>query len=208
VTSGSANGQQAGNSAGGSAWPGPWLLPVALVALVALCLVWATSCSSGGGSTDGQTTSSTGNGGSESGDIEGSLGADIKVGAATVTVRALQATFQPAMPEQRLSEETPSAPAANESFYQAYVRVKNTGVTPLRVDPEDFACAIGDSVVAIEPTRSGPSSRSLLKNTSLDLLLTFEGPAGFPPVLLYRPPWYDGVISVSPQVEETTTTAA
>jgi hypothetical protein len=110
------------------------------------------------------------------------------------------------MPEQRLSGETPTAPAAGESFYQAYVRVKNTGVTPLRVDPEEFVCAVGNSVVTIEPTRSGPFSRSLLKNTSLDLLLTFKGPAGFQPILLYRPSWYQGVISVSPQTEETTTT--
>ena len=72
-------------------------------------------------------------------------------------------------------------------------------------------CRIGDKVVGIEPTRSGPYARSLLENTSIDLLLTFEGPAGFQPELLYDPPWYDGMISIRPEAdeppaEETTTT--
>ncbi|MFH0917263.1 MAG: hypothetical protein V1912_12575, partial [bacterium] len=118
-----------------------------------------------------------------------------------------QATFQPAMPLQRLSEQTPSAPASGESFYQAYVRVENGGATPIRVDPSDFACAVGDTVARIEPTRSGPLPRSLLENTSLDLLLTFKAKAGFEPVLLYSPPWYDGVVRIGPQAEETTTTS-
>lgn len=176
--------------------------------MVALsCLMWATGCDSGSGEdTGGSTTSSTGSQGSESGDIEGQVSTAVEVGDALVTVRALQATFQPAMPAQRLSEQTPSAPAAGESFFQAYVRVENRGVSPIRVDPNDFACAVGDSVVRIEPTRSGPLSRSLLENTSLDLLLTFKDKAGFEPVLIYSPAWYDGTIRISPQSEETTTT--
>ena len=183
--------------------------PLAIAALlVALSgLVWATGCDSGSGSDTGEaTTSSTSGQGSKSGDIEAHVGAAVDVGDAVVTVRALQATFQPAMPAQRLSEQSPSAPGPGESFFQAYVRVENRGASPIRVDPNDFACAVGNVVVRVEPTRSGPLPRSLLEKTSLDLLLTFKARAGFEPVLIYSPPWYDGTIRISPQPEETTTT--
>jgi hypothetical protein len=126
------------------------------------------------------------------------VGEEIKVGHALVTVRALQPTFNPVTPERRLSEQDPAAPEGNESFYQAYVKVENDGVTPIRVDAEDFACAVGNSVVGIEPTWSGPPARSLLKSSSIDLLITFKGQAGYEPVLLYSPSWYDGTIRVRP----------
>lgn len=191
----------------GGGRPRRYLMPVIALLVMTSCLMWASACDSGNGeSADGSTTSTTSGEGSQSGDIEGRVGMAIKVGEAVVTVRALQATFQPAMPERRLSEQTPVAPAAGESFYQARVRVENKGVSPLRVDAVDFACAVGDAVVNIEPTRSGPLPRSLLKGTSLDLLLTFKAQAGFEPILLYSPPWYDGAVRVSPQSEETTTT--
>lgn len=186
------------------------------VAILALALAafsgWMAGCDSEeGSSVEGGTTSSTEKGEVETGDIEGVVGDKIKVGAAIVTVRALQATFQPAVPEQRLSEQTPPAPDPGESFYQAYVTVENTDVSPLRVNAKDFVCAVGDSVVAIEPTRSGPLPRSLLKNTSLDLLLTFKAETGYQPILIYRPAWYSGVITVSPAplepVEETSSTS-
>ena len=189
----------------------PVLLLILLLS-IALCAPWAIGCDPADGETaDGGPTSSTEEPETESGDIEGLVDEAIEVGQAIITVRALQATFQPAVPEQRLSEQTPPAPASGESFYQAYVRVENTGDGPIRVDAGDFSCAVGDSVVAIEPTRSGPLPRSLLKSTSLDLLLTFKARAGYQPVLIYDPPWYDGVIRVSPEslqpVEETTTTS-
>ncbi|MFH0916605.1 MAG: hypothetical protein V1912_09195, partial [bacterium] len=112
------------------------LLTSAVLIVALSCLAWATGCDSGSGEdTGGSPTSSTAGQGSESGDIEGQAGTAVNVGDALVTVRALQATFQPAMPLQRLSEQTPSAPASGESFYQAYVRVENGGATPIRVDP-------------------------------------------------------------------------
>ncbi len=179
-----------------------------MIVVMVACIGWAAACDSGsGGSTDGENTSSTDVETPESGDIDGTVGAEIQVGEAIVMVRALQEAFQPAVPEQRLSVHAPTSPSSGESFYQAYVRVQNNGVSPIRVDPEDFACAVGNAVVSVEPTRSGPLPRSLLKNTSLDLLLTFKAEAGFEPILLYSPPWYDGVIRVSPQSQETTTTA-
>jgi len=190
-----------------SAWRKVAPALLAALALVA-CLVWAPACELGGGDgADGDTTSTTEQTGPESGDIAGVVGETMKVGQATVTVRALHSTFQPASPEQRLSEKTPTAPGAGETFYQAYVRVTNTEVTPLRIDAEDFVCRVADSIVAIEPTRSGPFPRSLLRNTSLDLMLTFKAAAGYLPMLIYTPPWYDGIITVTPEAEETTTTA-
>ncbi len=186
-------------------------VPAILAVLLLLAAFWPAACDdSQGGTLGGGTTSSSIKASEQSGDVKGVLGRKVQVGDAVITVRALQATFQPAMPTQRLSESTPAAPGPGESFYQAYVRIENTEVTPLRIDPNDFACHIGDKVVGIEPTRSGPYARSLLKNTSLDLVLTFKGPAGYQAELLYSPPWYDGVISIGPEDEEesTTTTTA
>lgn len=191
-----------------TSWRHAALLAAVVLLLLVPCLAWMTACddenASGG---DGATTSSTGEEGAESGDIEGAVGEDIRVVHAVITVRALQSTFQPATPEQRISEAMPAPPESGQTLYQAYVRVKNTGVAPLRVDPYDFVCAVGDSVVTIEPTRSGPFARSLLKNTSLDLVLTFQAAAGYQPVLMYAPPWYDGMISIRPEAEEDTTTS-
>jgi len=180
-----------------------------LLLLIGLaCVPVVLGCSGEEEQADGETTSSSISGdGSQSGDIEGAVGEALEVGGALVTVKALHSTFQPATPVQRLSEQTPTAPEAGESFYQAQVRVENRETDPIRVDPNHFACAIGDTVSRIEPTRSGPLPRSLLKNASVDLLLTFKGPAGYEPILLYNPPWYRGTVRVSPQVlEETTTT--
>jgi hypothetical protein len=172
--------------------------------LAAVLALWVTACSSGDGG-DGDTTT-TESGDEPSGDIEGAVGAKLKVGKAVITVRVLDATFNPVVPEQRMSEQTPSAPSGDESFYQAYVKIENKGAMPIRVDPEDFACAVGSSVVGIEATWSGPIARSLLKNSSLDLLVTFKGKAGYEPVLLYSPSWYDGTIRIKNASASTTTT--
>jgi hypothetical protein len=180
----------------------------ALLLLVALLVlgsaVWSTACSKDEESSD-STSSTTESGAAPSGDVDGTIGEEISVGDALVTVRALEPTFNPIAPEQRMSEQPASSPEGNESFYQAYVKVENRGEMPVRVDPEDFACAVGNSVVGIEPTWSGPAARSLLKNSSLDLLITFKAKAGYEPVLLYSPAWYDGTIRVRPASSETTT---
>ena len=181
------------------------VLVFSLLLALGCCLLWMVACTSVDQTGDESTSSTIGET-SKSGDVVGTEGQDISVGPAVITVRALQATFQPATPGQRLLEETPSAPGEGQSFYQATVRVKNIALAPLRVDPNDFACAVGNAVVPIDPTRSGPLPRSLLKNTSLDLLLTFKAPAGFQPVLLYSPSWHQGVISVRPAEEPSTTT--
>jgi hypothetical protein len=180
-----------------------WLPLVPVLALV-LGAAIAAGCDSGDGSGNGQTTLPS-TSGSDAGDISGVVGTGLEVGDAIITVRALEVAFQPAMPPQRLSDQTPTPPAAGEGFYQAYVRVENDGSVPLRVDPNDFVCAVGNAVAKIEPTRSGPLPRSLIEGTSLDLLLTFKAPTGYDPTLIYTPPWYDGVITVVPGAEAPTT---
>jgi len=169
----------------------PWL--VAAVALLGFALLGAAACG-GGDERDGS--------GSVQADVE--IPVDEKggpVGSAWITVRAFQSAFQPISPPQKLSDETLMAPAAGESFYQAYVRIQNNGSVPLRVDPEDFVCRIGNVVATLEPTRSGPMPRSLIGGTSLDLVVTFRGRAGEEPVLIYTPPWYDGLIYISTAFE-------
>lgn len=182
-----------------------------LALLLALWIgLWTTGCEPEEQSPAeaASTTLSTETDAATQGDIQGYVGEEIKAGAAVITVRALGATFQPAMPDQRLSDEAPAAPAEGRSFYQAYVRVVNTAVTPIRVDPRHFYCLIGQAMATVEPTRSGPLPRSLLRNASLDLVLTFEGPLGYEPVLIYAPPWYKGLITVkvpSPEEESEST---
>ena len=183
-------------------------LPVLLAALLLgllLCsvILFATACNSSNDSSD--ETSTTESGDVPSGDIDAVIGQTIKIGKAVVTVRLLDATFNPVTPPQRMSEQTPTAPNGDQAFYQAYVDVQNTGDMPLRVDPEDFACAVGSSVAGVEPTWSGPIARSLLKNSSIEVLVNFKGKAGYQPVLLYSPAWYDGTIRVTEASGPTTT---
>jgi hypothetical protein len=187
--------------------PSLWALRPAVLfslLLVAFLAIAVGGCSDGGDT--GSTSTTADSGSATSGDIEAVVGQEIKVGDALVTVRALEPTFNPVAPAQRMSEQTPSAPEGNESFYQAYVKVENRGATPLRVDPEDFAFAVGSSVAGIEPTWSGPAARSLLKGSSIELLVTVKAKAGYQPVLLYSPSWHDGTIRVHQPVTETTET--
>ena len=142
-----------------------WLLLV-MALLAAVLALWVTACSSGDGG-DGDTTT-TEAGDEPSGDIEGTVGATLKVGKAVITVRVLDATFNPVVPEQRMSEQTPSAPSGDESFYQAYVKIENKGAMPIRVDPEDFACAVGSTrgghrADVVGPHRPEPSQEQLAR---------------------------------------------
>ncbi len=163
------------------------LMTVALCAVVSAC---------GPGDAGSDTGVGRPSGGSER-NIEGGIGSGVTVGDAVITVKSLQAAFQPVAPAQRLSDEALVAPAAGVTFYQAYVRVENRGLVPLRVDPEDFVCRIGNTLATLEATRSGPIVRSIIYGTSLDLVLTFRGSTGAEPTLIYSPPWYSAIISFS-----------
>lgn len=170
---------------------GPWLATV-IVALTAVCIFGLTACSSGG---TGDGSGSAPSGGGASGNIEGGVNTGVTVGDAVITVKSLQAAFQPISPAQKLSDEALVAPAAGFTFYQAYVRIENHGQFPLRIDAEDFVCRIGNTISTLEPTRSGPAARSIIYGTSIDLVLTFRGATGAEPTLIYTPPWYSGLIS-------------
>jgi hypothetical protein len=160
--------------------------------LVAVCVLGVTAC----GSSDAGTGSASPSG-SSSGDIKGGVGetAGVTVGDAVITVKSLQAAFQPVSPAQKLSDEALVAPAAGVTFYQAYVRIENRGQFPLRVDAEDFVCRVGNTISTLELTRSGPAARSIIYGTSIDLVLTFRGATGAEPTLIYSPPWYAGIVS-------------
>lgn len=135
--------------------------------------------------------------GGSSANVAGGINTAVTVGDSVITIKSLQAAFQPVAPAQRLSDEALVAPAAGVTFYQAYVHIENRGQFPLRVDPDDFVCQIGNVLSTIEPTRSGPVARSIIYGTSLDLLLTFRGATGADPTLIYNPPWYSGLITFS-----------
>jgi hypothetical protein len=182
------------------------LLVVLLAAVLAAVALSTSACGNDGQGPDESSTTEAG--GAPSGDVDGSVGDVIKVAKAVISCRTLDATFNPITPPRRMSEQTPSAPSGDESFYQAFVKVENKGTAPLRVDPDDFVCVVGNSVVGVDPTWSGPAARSLLKNSSIELLVTFKGKAGYQPVLVYSPSWYDGTIRIKASASISTTSTA
>lgn len=164
------------------------------VVLVAAMMVGLTACSEDGDDSPDATS------GGSSGNVTGGINTEVTVGNAAITIKSLQAAFQPVAPAQRLSDEALVAPAAGVTFYQARVVIENRGQVPLRVDPEDFVCQVGNVISTIEPTRSGPAARSLIYGTSLDVVLTFRGATGVEPTLIYNPTWYSGLIIFSADV--------
>lgn len=183
-----------------------------MVLLLVVCAAVAAGCGSSGTGTGSGPNAS---GASSSGNLQGGVGSGVTVGDAVITVKSFQAAFQPVSPAQKLSDDALVAPAAGVTFYQAYVRIENRGQFPLRVDPEEFVCRIGNTLSLLEPTRSGPVARSIIYGTSIDLVLTFRGVAGAEPTLIYSPSWYSGIISFSantqsqgPAASQTTTTLA
>lgn len=186
--------------------PGRFRLVALVLLIVSLAAVVAGQATCGSAPSSAESTTSSSDAKAvASGDIAGQVGTAIAAADARVTVSVLEQTFQPTVPVQRLSEDTPIVPGSGKSLYQAYVRVENRGDKPIRLDANDFQCQIGGQLVAIEPTRSGPEARSLIKNTSLDLILTFVGRSGKQPVLVYTPSWYDGTITISPGARVATT---
>jgi len=179
-------------------------LPVALALVLAGGVLWSVGCSNG---SDDSGKSSSATTSKPSGDVQGQVGKPLAIGDVRITVNALEATLNPSFPSQRMSDQTPVPPGAADSFYQAFVRVENRGAMPVRVDGLDFYCLVGDSSYPVDATRSGPQARSLLPGTSLDVVLTFRAPAGFEPVLVYRPPWYSGLIRISRPAETTTSSS-
>ncbi len=171
----------------------PMMRLAAACVLVSLAVFGLTACSGKDDAVPGSDDVSE----DSADNVVGGIGSGVTVENAVITVKSLEAAFQPVSPAQRLSDEALVAPAAGITFYQAYVHVENRGQVPLRLDPEDFVCQIGNVLSTIEPTRSGPQARSIIYGTSLDLLLTFRGATGAEPTLVYNPPWYPALITFS-----------
>jgi hypothetical protein len=174
--------------------------------LLIFCLAFLPGCNKGSSNSGESTTESTGS--QQSGDVSGQVGEAIEAGQLRITVNSIEETVNPAPPLMPASNQPVKPLGSNQSFYQASLRVDNTGERPVLVEPAQFSCALGGNVVAVDLARSGPVPRSLLRNASLDLLLTFEGPSGSEPELLYRPAGYDGVVHVKPAASGATTSSS
>lgn len=159
------------------------------MALAALLVVsaWAGLACGGGDDGSGRTAL----------DVELPIGESATLGGVVIEMQSIVSAFQPASPPQKLSDDVLVAPASGESFYQARLLIENKGTVPVRVDPEDFLCRIGNVVTTVEPARTGPKARSLISGSSLQVIVTFRGRAGMEPVVIYDPPWYDGTIYFS-----------
>ena len=117
-------------------------------------------------------------------------------GEVEVVVTALAPVDEPVRPDAVVDAGEPPALGDGQSFYQAFVQVKNGGDAPVRIDPREFWLADGDKLVAVDGTRSGPPARSLLHGASINSILTFRARSGLAPQLVYRPGWFDGSVVV------------
>lgn len=164
----------------------------ALVLLVFIVVLVVSTCS--GGSDPRGQGASRGDSGAQQLDV--APGEVAAAGDVEVVVTALAPVDEPVLPDEVVDPGDPPAPGDNQSFYQAFVQIKNGGEAPVRIDPRDFWLADGDKLVAVDGTRSGPPARSLLHGASINSILTFRARAGLAPQLVYRPGWFDGSVVV------------
>ena len=139
-TDGAAERRRPGLRMGRPGSRGIW--PVLVFVLVA-GILWCVGCSKGDDTGTSGSTSSTTSGGRQSGDVQGQVGKALTVGVVQITLNALEATLNPSLPSQKMSDQPPVAPGATDSFYQAFLRIENLGDTPVRVDGNDFSCLVG-----------------------------------------------------------------
>ena len=114
------------------------------------------------------------------------VGESFSVGDLTVEVTSLMPVGIPSRPRFPMTTGVPRPPGAGEAYYQAFARAENGGDAVVRFGPGDFALDADGFLIRAEPTLSGPGERSLLRGASLDLIVTFVGPAGLAPSLVYR----------------------
>ena len=119
-------------------------------------------------------------------EITVSVGEPISAGGLTLVVTSLTATAVPTGPRYPMAATPTRSPRAGETYYQAFARAENTGAEAARVDPQDFSLDADGVLVGPEPSLSGPGARSLLQGASFDFILTFVGPEGLEPRLVYR----------------------
>ncbi|GAB4258883.1 MAG: hypothetical protein Kow00122_16460 [Thermoleophilia bacterium] len=157
-----------------------------VVLLLIVVLAERLACSGEGGATTG------GAGGpvmvGSSGVVEVALGEEAAFGSVRLVVTALAAVEKPVLPVAPAGSGT-ALPGPGRNLYQALAVLRNGGAVPVRFDPNDFTLRVGDLRLPLDPGRSGPAASTLLPGTSLDLILTFVGPAGREPELEYAPRW-------------------
>ncbi len=156
----------------------------ALILLVLVIVLALTTCSGGSGSSGGAAARAT-----AGEQLTVNLGETAKIGKVDVAVTALGPVDEPVLPASVADAGDPPGLGANQSFYQAFVRLKNGGDAPVRVDPADFWLADGRQLLPVDGSRSGPIARSLLHGATLNEIVTFRAPVGLKPELVYRPSW-------------------
>ncbi|MHB0980566.1 MAG: hypothetical protein ACYC5Q_10955 [Thermoleophilia bacterium] len=137
------------------------------------------------GENGGGTVVTVGENGSE---VEVTVGRPFAVGGMTVVITTLGETGTPTGARYPIDDGRGHVAGAGESFYQAFARAENSGDTPMRVDPLHFFLDAGGALLSVDPTHTGPGARSLIRGASFDFIVTFLGPAGLDPRLVYRPP--------------------
>lgn len=115
------------------------------------------------------------------------VGQHFAVGGMTIVITTLGETGTPTGARYPIDDGRGRAAQAGQSFYQAFARAENAGDTPMRVDPLDFFLDAGGALLSVDPTHTGPGARSLIRGASFDFIVTFLGPAGVDPRLVYRP---------------------
>lgn len=174
------------------------LLIVMLLLLLVALGVRQLSCSGDSSPSPGDTSppTTTGeNGGStvvtvgeNDSEVAVTVGQPFAVGGMTVVITTLGETGTPTGARYPIDDGQGHVAQAGQSFYQAFARAENSGDTPTRVDPLDFFLDAGGVLLSVDPTRTGPGARSLIRGASFDFIVTFLGPAGVDPRLVYRPP--------------------
>ena len=165
------------------------------VCLIGVFAIFGASLSGCSKENASSTTITTGTGsGGKPTTLEYGVGETAVAGDVKIMVPVLTLTAVPARPLYPLSSGAARVLAEGETYYQAIVRIENAGDATVRVDPADFSAMVGRSAAPMDRLRSGPSARTLLHGTSLEVILTYVVPEGSSPELVYHPPWLNGTM--------------
>lgn len=118
--------------------------------------------------------------------VKVAVGESFSVDGLDLVVTSLMPVVVPTRPRYPMANDAGRQPRAGEAYYQAFVRAENGGDSPARIGPEDFSLDADGVLISPVPVLSGPAERSLLVGASFDLILSFIGPAGMEPRLVYR----------------------
>jgi hypothetical protein len=114
------------------------------------------------------------------------VGERFSIDGLDLVVTSLMPVGAPTRPRYPMANDAARQPRAGEAYYQAFVRAENRGESPARIGPEDFSLDADGVLISPVPVLSGPAKRSLLVGASFDIILSFIGPAGMEPRLVYR----------------------